>query len=71
VGEPETNGVVEHFWKTLKEQMLGGRIYQNLADLRKALREFVDLYNRHWRLEKLKGRTPDEVRQAWLKTKAA
>lgn len=42
-----------------------------LADLRKALREFVDLYNRRWRLEKLGGHTPDEVRQAWLNTQAA
>ena len=71
VGEPETNGVVERFWKTLKKQVLEGRIYQTLADLRKALREFVDLYNRRWRLEKLKGKTPDEVRQAWLNRQAA
>ena len=71
VGEPETNGVVERFWKTLKKQVLEGRIYQTLADLRTALRAFVDLYNRRWRLEKLGGHTPDEVRQAWLNTQAA
>lgn len=71
VGEPETNGVIERFWKTLKKQILEGRIYRNLAELRQALREFVDLYNRCWRLEKLKGRTPEEVRQTWLSQRAA
>jgi transposase InsO family protein len=64
VGEPQTNGVIERFWKTLKEQVLEGRIYQTLADLRMALVEFMDLYNRAWRLEKLGGLTPDEARQA-------
>ncbi len=55
VGEPQTNGVIERFWKTLK----------------KALTDFVALYNRAWRLEKLGGRTPDEARQAWITKQAA
>jgi transposase InsO family protein len=71
VGEPETNGVAERFWKTLKKQVLEGRIYRTLADLRQALRAFMDLYNRRWRLEKLGGHTPEEVRQAWLNRQAA
>ena len=71
VGEPQTNGVVERFWKTLKKQVLEGRIYQTLADLRKALVDFVALYNRAWRLEKLGGHTPDEARQAWITSQAA
>jgi transposase InsO family protein len=71
VGEPQTNGVVERFWKTLKKQVLEGRVYQTLADLRKALADFVTLYNRAWRLEKLGGRTPDEARRAWVTGQAA
>lgn len=71
VSEPETNGVIERFWKTLKKQVIEGRIYQTLADLRQALKNFVDLYNRHWRLEKLGGRTPEEARLAWLNPQAA
>ena len=71
VGEPQTNGVIERFWKTLKKQVLEGRIYQTLADLRVALAVFMDLYNRAWRLEKLGGRTPDEARQAWETKQAA
>lgn len=71
VSEPETNGVIERFWKTLKKQVIDGRIYQTLADLRQALKNFVDLYNRRWRLEKLGGRTPEEARLAWLNQQAA
>ena len=71
VGEPQTNGVIERFWKTLKKQVLEGRVYQTLADLRAALTVFMDLYNRAWRLEKLGGRTPDEARQAWDTKQAA
>ena len=71
VGEPQTNGVIERFWKTLKKQVLEGRIYQTLDDLQKALTDFVALYNRCWRLEKLGGHTPDEARQAWVTKQAA
>jgi putative transposase len=71
VAEPQTNGVAERFWKTLKKQVLDGKIYQTLDELRKALRAFMDLYNRHWRLEKLGGRTPEEARLAWLTQQAA
>jgi transposase InsO family protein len=71
VGEPQTNGIVERFWKTLKKQVLEGRIYQTLDDLRKALVDFVALYNRCWRLEKLGGHTPDEARLAWVAKQAA
>ena len=34
----------------MKKQVLDGRIYKTLNDMWKALREFVDLYNRRWRL---------------------
>ena len=65
VREPQTNGVVERFWKTLKEQIINGRIYHNVKDLQAALTAFMELYNSRWRLEKLGGRTPNEAREAW------
>ena len=63
-GEPETNGVVERFHRTLKEQIIHGRTYQNLAQLRAALAAFVPLYNHHWRLEKLHYQSPIQARLA-------
>ena len=71
VGEPQTNGVIERFWKTFKKQVLEGRIYQTLADLREAVRAWAALYNREWRVGKLKGLSPDEARQAWRQNQAA
>ena len=45
VAEPQTNGVAERFNRTLKEQIIHGRIYRNIAELRDAVRDFVELYN--------------------------
>ena len=42
VAEPQTNGVAERFNRTLKEQIIHGRIYRNIAELRDAVRDFVD-----------------------------
>jgi transposase InsO family protein len=63
VGEPETNGVVERFNRTLKEQIIHGQTYRNRDELAAALSAFVELYNREWRLEKLRYRTPLEARR--------
>lgn len=63
VGEPETNGVVERFNRTLKEQIIHGRTYRNRNELAAAVATFVELYNREWRLEKLGYKSPLEARR--------
>ena len=65
VGEPETNGVVERFNRTLKDQIIHGRTYRNRAELAAAVTSFVLLYNRNWRLEKLRYKSPLEARRAY------
>ena len=52
VAEPQTNGVAERFNRTLKEQIIHGRIYRNIAELRDAVRDFVELYNAQWIVRK-------------------
>ena len=69
--EPETNGVIERWNRTLKEQAVYGRTFQNLADVRAAVAEFVERYNRCWRLEKLAYRTPLEAREEYELRQAA
>lgn len=65
VGEPQTNGVVERFNRTLKEQIIHGRAYRNRAELAAAVTAFVILYNRDWRPEKLLYQSPLEARRAY------
>ena len=62
--QPQTNGVAERFFRTLKEQAIYGRVFRNIDEVRRAVAEFVERYNAHWRLEKLDFKTPYEVRQA-------
>lgn len=62
VEQPQTNGVVERFNRTLKEQAIHGRIFHTLDELRQAVGTFVETYNHHWRLEKLGFQTPIEAR---------
>ena len=71
VAEPQTNGVAERFNRTLKEQVIHGRIFKNVEEVRAAVNAFKDLYNRHWRLEKLGFMSPLEARQAYALRKAA
>ena len=57
--------------RTLKEQAIYGRVFQNLADVRAAVAEFVERYNQCWRLEKLAYRTPLEAREEYMLRHAA
>lgn len=65
VEEPQTNGVVERFNRTLKEQVIYGRVFKNLDEVRQAVLEFRDNYNCHWRFKKLGFMTPLEARQRY------
>lgn len=63
--EPETNGVAERFFRTLKEQAIYGKTFRNVEELRTAVVEFVGCYNRKWRLEKTGFMSPFEARKAY------
>jgi len=65
VGEPETNGVIERFFRTLKEQIVHGRIYQTIDEVRDAVRDFVARYNAEWLIEKNGHRSPLDMRADW------
>ena len=65
VAEPQGNGVVERFNRTLKEQVIHGRVYRNLDELREAVRQFVDRYNAQWLVEKNGFLSPNQAREQW------
>jgi putative transposase len=65
VGEPETNGVIERLFRTLKEQVVHGRVFRTIDEVRDAIRTFVTRYNAEWLIEKNGHRSPDAMRAAW------
>jgi putative transposase len=71
VKEPQTNGVVERFNRTLKEQVIRGRVWRSVEELRAAERSFVEAYNEKWLLEKNGYRSPKEVRRKAVEQLAA
>ena len=62
VREPEGNGCIERFFRTLKEQLLWVRTFRTCEELRVALLEFREKYNREWLVERHGHLTPNEVR---------
>ncbi len=62
VEQPQTDAVSERFIRTLKEQVIHGRVYQTLEEVRQAVAAFVKRYNEQWRVEKLDFLTPREAR---------
>jgi transposase InsO family protein len=71
VREPECNGVVERFFRTLKEQLLWVHHFDTIDALREAVLEFVEKYNSCWMVAKHGYLTPNQVREKFILTKAA
>jgi putative transposase len=66
VRQPECNGCVERIIRTLKEQLLWVKVFQNVEELRCALAEFRERYNQRWIVQRLGYLTPAQARQQLL-----
>lgn len=66
VREPEGNGCVERFIRTLKENLLWVRRFATIEELRLALHAFKATYNQTWIVERHGYQTPAAVRAAQL-----
>ena len=71
VRQPEGNGCIERFFRTLKEQLLQVRHFRDVEDLQQALRAFKETYNQQWLIERLGFRAPAVVRREFALTSAA
>jgi transposase InsO family protein len=71
VRQPEGNGCIERFFRTLKEQLLWVRHFSTVEELRHALLAFKETYNREWLIARLGYRAPAQVRQAFALRPAA
>jgi putative transposase len=66
VREPEGNGCVERFIRTLKENLLWVRRFDTIEELRLALHAFKRTYNLTWIVERHGYQSPAAVRAAQL-----
>lgn len=66
IRQPQTNGVAERFNRTLKEQILTGKVFHNVEEVREAVGRFVSIYNEQWLLGKLGYKSPEEARREYL-----
>lgn len=71
VRQPEGNGCIERFFRTLKEQLLWVWHFSTIEELRQALLTFKETYNRDWLIARLGYRSPTQVRQAFAVRPAA
>ena len=55
---PKTNGKIERFWKTLKEDFLDDALYDDIDDLKEELLGFIVYYNEHRAHCGLNGKCP-------------
>jgi transposase InsO family protein len=62
--EPETNGVIERFFQTLKWESLWVEHFHGLEDAREKIGAWIETYNTQWLIQRHGHRTPREVRQA-------
>lgn len=63
VREPQGNGIAERFVRVLKENLLWARHFDTVEDLRRALLEFKETYNRKWIIGRHGYKTPSQVRE--------
>jgi transposase InsO family protein len=64
VGEPECNGVIERFIRTLKERCLYLHQFASLEEARQVIGAFIQRYNTAWLIARLGYRTPAAARAA-------
>ena len=66
VRQPEGNGCVERFIRTLKEQLLWLHRFRTVEELNQALRDFARRFNNHWIIGRIGYRTPAAHRRSLL-----
>ena len=60
---PQTNGKIERFWKTLKEDFIEDSLFNDLEDLKEEILGYVVYYNEHRPHSSLNGLTPKQFVQ--------
>jgi putative transposase len=70
VGEPQTNGIIERFMRTLKEECIYLHRFGTLEEARTEIARFIHRYNHEWLLERHGYKTPAQVRSEFTRMAA-
>jgi transposase InsO family protein len=62
------NGVIKRLFPTFNEQVVHGRVFQTIDEVREAVRDFAARYNAEWLVEKNGYLSPLDARAAHLDT---
>jgi transposase InsO family protein len=62
---PQTNGKIERFWKTAKEELLEDMVFDTLEHLKDELMQYMIYYNHQRVHQGIDGKTPCESNLAW------
>jgi len=69
--EPETNGVIERFFRTAKDNCLWIEHFTDLQHARQRVAAWIEDYNTQWLIGRLGNRSPREVRQEFASREAS
>ena len=65
VRQPECNGCIERFNRTLEEEVFSLNHFKTLDEANEAIRKFVDNYNRQWLIYRLGYKSLLEYREEY------
>lgn len=64
---PESNGMIERFHRTIEEQLFALNDFEDIDEADLAIKEFIDLYNEKWMIERLNYFSPKEQLHEYYK----
>ncbi len=70
-GRATDNIAIERFWRTIKYEELYINEYKNVKEIKKAITEFIEFYNKRRLHSTLDYDTPDKVYYQGLKNEEA
>jgi transposase InsO family protein len=62
---PESNGIAERFFRTVKEQAVWGHVFKNIEEAKIVIGDFIERYNAEWLLQRLLYRSPKEAKLSY------